>query len=120
MDGGRTVVGRALRRSDDCSYHSVPDLKYGIVNVEMGIGTGCLGVIWGNFSRGRSGKRRAATGLGTSHSSTIRNMRCCIQFFSLRVQHPYWGTGRTSVQGERAVHVIARLSVRTEAYPTLQ
>jgi hypothetical protein len=27
----RTVLGRALRSSDDCSYHSVLDLKYGIV-----------------------------------------------------------------------------------------
>jgi hypothetical protein len=29
--GGRTVVGRALSSSDDCSYHSALVLKYGIV-----------------------------------------------------------------------------------------
>lgn len=31
---GRTVVGRALRRSDDCSNHSVLVVKYGIVNCQ--------------------------------------------------------------------------------------
>lgn len=34
-----TEVGRALRRSDDCSYHSALVSKYGIV---AGVG-GCLG-----------------------------------------------------------------------------